>query len=479
MRWTIAQVADALGSRPGTGLNPLARVAGVSIDSRAIHAGELFLAIHGPRHDGHDHVASALERGAMAAVVAEAQLPRYAGPVRERSIAVADTFDALKQLARAVRESWGGKVAGITGSVGKTTTKEMLAALLGAKLRVLKSEGNLNNEYGLPLTLFRLEETDQAAVLEMGMSRRGELRRLAAIARPDVGVVTRVSPAHLEFFSSVDEIALAKRELIEGLNGRESTAVLNADDPRVAAFGAFAPGRVLTYGIEKPAFFMAQEIEDRGALGSAFDYVSPEGHVRLELSVPGRHAIANALAALAAASVWDIGAAEAQNVFLFLRAPAMRGELLRFSNGAALINDSYNSSPAALEAMTELLAATPNFRRRILAAGEMRELGTASPYLHREAGQFAAKTGKIDWIIGVSGDAAQIVEGAVAAGLPGARAKFFATPQEAAEFLAGFIVSGDLLLVKGSRGVKMEQIVESLIARHTAAGEITGQEVRH
>ena len=387
MRWTIAQVVDALGTRPGTGLNPLARVAGVSIDSRAIRAGELFMALHGPRHDGHDHVASALERGAMAAVVAEAQLPRYAGPVRERSIAVADTFDALKQLARAVRESWSGKVAGITGSVGKTTTKEILAALLGAKLRVLKSEGNLNNEYGLPLTLFRLEETDQAAVLEMGMSRRGELRRLAAIARPDVGVVTRVSPAHLEFFSSVDEIALAKRELIEGLNGRESTAVVNADDPRVAAFGAFAPGRVLTYGIEKPAFFMAQEIEDRGALGSAFDYVSPEGHVRLELSVPGRHAIANALAALAAASVWDIGAAEAQNVFLSLRAPAMRGELLRFSNGAALINDSYNSSPAALEAMTELLAATPNFRRRILAAGEMRELGTASPDLHREAGR--------------------------------------------------------------------------------------------
>src|SRR3989441_6914924 len=299
----------------------------------------------------------------------------------------------------------------------------------------------------------------------MGMSRRGELARLAAIAVPDVGVVTRVSAAHLEFFASVDEIALAKRELVEGLNGHESTAVLNADDPRVAAFGAFAPGRVLTYGIEKPAFFMAQEIEDRGALGSAFDYANPEGRVRLELNVPGRHAIANALAALAAASVWDIGAAEAQSVFLSLRAPAMRGELLQFSNGAALINDSYNSSPAALQAMTELLAATPNYRRRILAAGEMRELGTASPELHRAAGQFAAKTAKIDWVIGVSGDAAQIVEGAVAAGIPRAHTKFFATPQEAAEFLAGFIITGDLLLVKGSRGVKMEQIVEKLIVR--------------
>ncbi len=479
MRWTIAQVAGALGARPGTGLDPLARVAGVSIDSRTLRAGELFIAIHGPRHDGHDHVAGALERGAVAAVVAQAQLARYPRPVSDRCIPVADTFEALKQLGRAVRAAWGGKIAGVTGSVGKTTTKEILAALLGTKLRVLKSEGNFNNEYGLPLTLMRLEETHQAAVLEMGMSRAGKLTRLAEIARPDVGVVTRVSPAHLEFFASVDEIALAKRELIEGLNGRNSTAVLNADDPRVASFGAFAPGRVLTYGIAQPAFFMARDIEDRGALGSAFEYGSPEGRVRLELAVPGRHAIANALAALAAASVWDIGAAEAQSVFRSMRVPAMRGELLRFSNGAALINDSYNSSPAALQAMTELLAATPNYRRRILAAGEMRELGTASPELHREAGQFAAKSGKIDWIIGVAGDAAQIVEGAVAAGFPRTRTKFFTTPQEAAQFLENFIVSGDLLLVKGSRGVKMEQIVESLIARHAAPGEFSSQEVRH
>ncbi len=479
MRWTIAQVAGALGTRPGAGLDPVARLAGVSIDSRTVRPGELFVAIHGPRHDGHDHVVAALEKGARAAVVAETCLSRYSEAVGSRCIAVGDTFEALKQLARAVREAWGGKIAGVTGSVGKTTTKEILAALLGTKLRVLKSEGNFNNEYGLPLTLFRLEETDQAAVLEMGMSRRGELARLAAIARPDVGVVTRVAPAHLEFFSSVDEIALAKRELIEGLNGRGSTAVLNADDPRVAAFGAYAPGRVLTYGIVKQAFFMAQQIEDRGALGSTFEYVSPEGRVRLDLSVPGRHAIANALAALAAASVWGIGAAEAQHVLRSLRAPAMRGELLRFSNGAALINDSYNSSPAALQAMTELLAATPNFQRRILAAGEMRELGTASPELHRAAGQFAASTGKLEWIIGVAGDAVQIVEGAVAAGFPRAKTKFFATPLEAAEFLGDLMNSGTLLLVKGSRGVKMEQIVEALITKYAAPGEFSGQGVKH
>jgi UDP-N-acetylmuramoyl-tripeptide--D-alanyl-D-alanine ligase len=479
MRWTIAQVAGALGVRPGAGLDPVARVAGVSIDSRSVRPGELFVAVHGPRHDGHDHVASALDQGALAAVVAGSQAGRYGHDVRMRSIVVGDTFEALKQLACAVREAWGGKIAGITGSVGKTTTKEILAALLGAKLRVLKTEGNFNNEYGLPLTLFRLEETHQAAVLEMGMSRRGELARLTTIARPDVGVVTRVAPAHLEFFASVDEIALAKRELIEGLNGHESTAVLNADDPRVAAFGAFAPGRVLTYAIDAPAFFSAAAIEDRGALGSAFDYVSPEGRVRLELPVPGRHAIYNALAALAAASVWNIGAAEAQSVFRTLRVPAMRGELLQFSNGAALINDSYNSSPAALHAMVSVLAATPNFQRRILAAGEMRELGPASPALHREAGIFTAKTGKVDWVIGVEGDAKQIVEGAVAGGIPRAHTMFFSSSEEAAKFLEEFVAPGDMLLVKGSRGVKMERIVEALLSRNAAPGEVVRQEVQH
>src|SRR5215469_1014314 len=470
MRWTIAEVAGAVGARPGAGLNTVARVAGVSIDSRTIRAGELFIAIHGPRHDGHDHVDAALERGAVAAVVAEAQLGRYRDQVGARCIRVADTFDALKQLSRAVREAWGGKIAGITGSVGKTTTKEMLAALLGTRFQVLKSEGNFNNEYGLPLTLFRLEETHEAAVLEMGMSRRGELSRLAEIAKPDVGVVTRVSPAHLEFFASVDEIALAKRELIEGLNGKNSTAVLNADDPRVAAFGAHAPGRVLTYGIANPAFFMAGNIEDRGALGTTFDYVSPEGRVRLELALPGRHVILNALASLAAASVWGIGIEEARAVLPSLRPPAMRGELLRFSDGAALINDSYNSSPAALQAMTSLLAATPGFRRRILAAGEMRELGATSSLLHREAGKFAAETRAIDWVIGVAGEAAHLVEAAVAAGTPRSQTRFFDSSDAAAEFLAALVRPGDLLLVKGSRGVKMERIVESLLAKHGVQG---------
>jgi UDP-N-acetylmuramoyl-tripeptide--D-alanyl-D-alanine ligase len=478
MRWTIAQVAGAVGARTGAGLDPVARLAGVSIDSRTLHAGELFIAIHGPRHDGHDHVAGAMERGALAAMVAEEQAGRYTDAVRARCLVVADTFVGLKQFARAVRQAWGGKIAGVTGSVGKTTTKEILAALLGARFRILKSEGNFNNEYGLPLTLFHLDETHQAAVLEMGMSRRGELLRLAEIARPDVGVVTRVAPAHLEFFASVEEIALAKRELIEGLNGRESVAVLNADDPLVTTFALHAPGRILTYGIANAADFRAEEIENRGALGSTFVVVQGGRRVRLELALAGRHVISNALAALAAASVWGIGAAEAQEVLRNLHAPAMRGELLRFSNGAALINDSYNSSPAALQAMISVLAATPDYRRRILASGEMRELGQTSPQLHREAGAFAAKTGQIDWVIGVAGDAAQIVEGAIAAGLPKSQTKFFPSSDEAAKFLTEFVVPGDLLLVKGSRGVRMERVVEELVARH-AAGTSLAEKVRH
>jgi UDP-N-acetylmuramoyl-tripeptide--D-alanyl-D-alanine ligase len=471
MRWTIAQVADAVGARPGTGLNPMARVAGVSIDSRTVRPGELFIAIHGARHDGHDHVASALERGALAAVVETPELGRYREQIRERTLPVDDTFVALKQLARAVRKAWRGKIAGVTGSVGKTTTKEILAALLGTKLRVLKSEGNFNNEYGLPLTMFRLDETHQAAVLEMGMSRQGELSRLAEIARPDVGVVTRVAPAHLEFFASVEAIALAKRELIEGLNGPDSVAVLNADDSRVAAFASHAPGRVLTYGIEKAADFRAEQIEDRGALGSRFVLVHDGKPVRLELGLAGRHVVSNTLAALAAASVWDVNAEEAEGALRALQAPAMRGELLRLTNGAALINDSYNSSPAALSAMIDVLAHTPGFRRKILAAGEMRELGLTSRQLHRECGIAAAQTAKIDWVIGVEGDASEIVEGAISAGVPKSQTKIFASSADAADFLSDFVTGGDLLLVKGSRGVKMERIVEELLARH--AGSLT------
>src|SRR6202049_5218008 len=307
MRWTVEEVAHVLGVTPPGGLDALARLAGVSIDSRTVARGELFVAIHGPRHDGHNYVVAALDAGALAAVVAQDRAAGFAEPVRSKLFAVRDTLTALQGLAQTVRTRWGRRLAAVTGSAGKTTTKEILAALLAARFRVLKSEGNLNNEYGLPLQLLRLEEADEAAVVELGMSHAGELKRLAEIARPDVGVVTRVAPVHLEFFASLDEIALAKRELIEGLAGRESVAVLNADDSRVASFAQVAPGRVLTYGVAEHADFRAESIQDRGLNGSEFDLLGPEGRARLSLPLAGRHNIPNALAALAAASVWGVG----------------------------------------------------------------------------------------------------------------------------------------------------------------------------
>ena len=469
MRWTVEEVARALGVRPPGGIDSLARLAGVSINSRTVARGELFVAVHGPRHDGHNYVVAALEAGALAGVVAEDRISGYAEPYRSRLLAVPDTLAALQNLAQAVRTRWGRRLAAVTGSAGKTTTKEILAALLAARFRILKSEGNLNNEYGLPLQLLRLEEVDEAAVVELGMSHTGELKRLAEIARPDVGVVTRVAPVHLEFFASVDEIALAKRELIEGLTGRESVAVLNADDSRVARFAQVAPGRVVTFGVAGRGDFRAENIQDRGLDGSEFDFLGPEGRARLRLPLAGRHNISNALGALAAASVWGVGAAEASKIFPKLEATGMRGRVLQYDAGFTVINDCYNSNPVALAAMVELLTNTPAEGRHILAAGEMLELGGASAELHREAGGAAAATGKLGWIIGVQGDAENLVRGAVDAGHPAGRAKFCASSAEAAELVGNLMQRGDVLLVKGSRGVKMERIVEALDSRFARA----------
>jgi UDP-N-acetylmuramoyl-tripeptide--D-alanyl-D-alanine ligase len=470
MRWTVADVADALGIAAPARVDSVARLAGVSIDSRTVRSGELFVAIRGPRFDGHDFVAAAFERGAAAAVVQAQRAAEYPSEICAKLLVAEDTLRALQELARVYCDQWrkakpGRRIAAITGSAGKTTTKEILAALLGARFCVLKSERNLNNEYGLPLTLFRLTDDHDAAVVELGMSHRGELARLAEIAQPDVGVVTNVAPVHLEFFSSVDEIALAKRELIEGLGGGDPVAVLNADDPRVAKFADGFRGRVLRYGLSDAAEFRAENIEDRGMDGSVFDYESPKELARLRLPLAGRHNVLNALAALTASSEWGITAAIAKKALTALQPASMRGEFLKFASGFAVINDCYNSNPVALERMIDLLAATPGYHRRILVAGEMRELGPTSGELHERTGKYAASHHAIDWVFGVSGDAERIVQGAIAAGHPVEHTQMFASSEEAAKFLPDFVTSGDLLLVKGSRGVHMESIAAALRER--------------
>lgn len=474
MRWTLEKAAGALGAALPAGADPVARLAGVSIDSRTVRDGELFIAIHGARHDGHNFVAAALQAGAAAAVVEEKRVAELPEAVRGKIVVVPGTVDALQTLSRAVRRAWavvsaGRKIAAVTGSAGKTTTKEILAALLAERCRVHRSAGNLNNEFGLPLTLLKLEETHEAAVVELGMSARGEIARLAQIAEPGIGVVTNVAPVHLEFFTSIEEIALAKRELIEGLAGSDRVAVLNADDPRVTRFADGFTGRVLRFGQSGDAQYRAENIEDRGADGAAFDFVFPGGRARLELPLAGRHNVMNALAGLAAASVWQITPAQAQAALHKLRPAAMRGEVLRFAGGITVINDCYNSNPVALEAMINLLASTPG-QRRILVAGEMLELGAAAPQLHFSSGRTAAVR-TVNWVFGVQGHAAQIVAGAIAGGLPKSRAGFFDSSQEAAAMLPDFVEAGDTLLVKGSRGVKMEGIVEAIRAKHERNAE--------
>jgi UDP-N-acetylmuramoyl-tripeptide--D-alanyl-D-alanine ligase len=489
MRWTAGQIAAALGVAAPAGIAAGTELLGVSIDSRTVRVGELFVAIHGPSHDGHDHLASALERGALGAVVARERFAELPGSIRQRAFVVDDTLAALHRLAARVCEIWraakpGRRIGGVAGSVGKTTTKEILAALVGARLRVLKTQGNLNNEYGLPLTLLQVEEDHEAIVLEMGMSRRGELARLAQIARPDVAVITRIAVEHLEFFASIDEIALAERELIENLPWPNATAVLNAGDEYVAQFDEVAHGPVIWFSSESNAgagvkgnaagagkdgqsvAFRAENIEERGIAGSAFDFVSPAGRARLELPLIGRHNVMNAVAALAAASVWGVDAADARKVFPTLVPADKRGEVVRYEAGFTVINDTYNSSPTALRALAELLAGTPGYRRKILAAGEMRELGASSPELHRECGEAVAGLRKIDWVVGVTGDAAEFVRAAVEKGHDANRSQYFEDSTEAGKFFAEFMQADDLLLLKGSRGVRMEKILEAIDARH-------------
>jgi UDP-N-acetylmuramoyl-tripeptide--D-alanyl-D-alanine ligase len=482
MRWNVVQVAEALGVSAPAGLGGGAELVGVSIDSRTARPGELFFAIRGPRHDGHDHVSGALAGGATAAVVESGRLAGYPPEVRGRLFGVGDTLAALQRLASRACAIWraakpGRRIAGVAGSVGKTTTKEILAALLRARFGVLKTQGNLNNEYGLPLTLLRLSDEHDAAVVELGMSHRGELAQLARIALPEVGVITRVAVEHLEFFSSIDEIALAERELIENLAWPDAAAVLNADDERVARFGEVARGRVIRFGAGAEAEFRAEAIEERGIEGAAFDFVWPGGRARLESPLIGKHNVMNALGALAAAGVWGIGAEEAKHVFPTLTPADKRGEVIRYEEEFTVINDTYNSSPAALNALVTLLAKTPGYRRRILATGEMRELGTSSAELHRECGRATAQTGAIDWIFGVQGNAADFVDAAIAAGYPREWTRFFENSQEAGDFLKQFVKAGDLVLLKGSRGVKMEKILEAIDAKHSrrsAAGEASG-----
>lgn len=424
---------------------------GYSIDSRSIAPGELFFAVKGERLDGHDYVEAALQRGAVAAVIRQDQLQRYSD--KTHLLAVEDTLLALQSLATAVRRVWGKPLIGITGSAGKTTTKEAIAHVLGTRFRVLKSEGNFNNHFGLPLMLLKLEPDHNLAVIEMGMSHAGEIRALARIAQPEIGVVTNVAPVHLEFFDSLAGIARAKYELVESLPAN-GCAVLNADDDYVSQFGRDFKGKVITYGTKSTADVRAENVQSHGTEGSQFDVITANGREHARLPLVGEHNILNALAAVSVGLAQGMTLAESVAALATLKPADKRGEVLQLGN-ITVINDCYNSNPKALNAMIDALAFM-KAKRRIVVAGEMLELGPSGENMHREAGKHAAEK-KIEVLVGVRGLAQAMVEAARQAGT---KAEFVATPEQAAEWLARETRDGDVILLKASRGVKLEKALE-------------------
>jgi len=429
---------------------------GYSIDSRAVQFGELFFALKGERLDGHDFVEQALSQGATAAVVAKGQLARYSSPAN--LLAVNDTLIALQTLATAVRKIWGKTAIGVTGSMGKTTTKEAMAHLLAIKYRVHRTKGNFNNHFGLPLGLLTLEPEYDVAVVEMGMSHAGEISALARIALPNQAVVTNVAPVHLENFDSIAGIARAKYELIEALP-HGGTAILNADDEYVCQFGRDFKGKVVMFGLRPsscvPADVRAENIEVLGADGTRFDLVSREMRQPVESPLLGRHNVYYVLAAAAVALEHGITPSEIAAALPSLQPADKRGQVVQLGN-ITVLYDCYNSSPKALMAAVDTLADMPA-RRRIVVAGEMLELGATGEQLHRECGNYVSEK-KPDFLLGVRGLAKAMVEAASDAGM---KAEFVATPEEAGEWLARETREGDAVLLKASRGVKLEKALET------------------
>jgi UDP-N-acetylmuramoyl-tripeptide--D-alanyl-D-alanine ligase len=353
-------------------------------------------------------------------------------------------------------------IIGVTGSAGKTTTKEMIAGVLGKKFAVLRSVGNLNNEYGLPLCLLRAEKYQQIGVLEMGMSAKGEILKLASIAEPNEGLITNVNPVHLEFFKSVDEIADAKAELLQGLV-EPRIAYLNNDDSRVRAMARKFTGKIVTYGVKSVASFRVQQIQDLGLDGTAFTVHHGRRDINFVLPLLGQHNVTNALAAIAVGASHEVPWEKIREAIAEMKPEKMRGEVIKFREGFAVIDDSYNSNPRALTEMIRFLGKLEGFRRKIVVAGEMLELGPEAAELHRGCGREAAKAG-LEMLIGVQGEAREILDGAVDAGMERSRVQFARDALQAGDILARTLQQGDVVLIKGSRGVKLEQTLNTLRA---------------
>ena len=442
----------------------------VSIDTRTLKPGDIYVGIRGERFDGADFAGVAIEAGAAGVVVprrsAQALAERQVEALAERNVVVIevdDTTVALQALAHGIRREAGTKVVAITGSAGKTTTKEVTSDFLEARYRVVRNRGNFNNHIGLPLALIELRQRPEIAVVELGMNHAGEISTLVRVAEPDVRVWTNVGEAHLGFFASIDAIADAKAEIFEGASA-STLLVANADDPRITArLGAFR-GRVVTFGIDGDfADVRASAVEDRGIEGISARVTTRNGVVDITTPLIGRANLANILAATAVAEEFGVALATVATRAAHLRPAARRGEVLRMAGGVTVIDDSYNANPDATKKALGVLAES-RASRRIAVIGEMLELGECSSELHQGVGR-AVVDARVDVLVSVGGAPAKaLADAAVAAGMPAAGVHHFATSDEAANAMPALVRAGDLVLVKGSRGVKTDRVVDRLRA---------------
>ena len=455
MNLKLGQIADWIHAEGDPDL--CIEVTGYSIDSRTVAAGELFFAVQGERFDGHQFVETALKAGAVAAVVST----HWVIPAEVESarlLRVPDSEDcvlkALQSLARAVRRHWGKRVIGITGSAGKTTTKECVAAVLSCRYNVLKSAGNLNNGFGVPLQLLKLQPEHDVAVIEMGMNHAGEIAALARIAEPDWAVVSNVAPVHLEHFADgIAGIAAAKYELVQSLPPT-GIAFLNADDPYVSEFGREREQHARYFGIAGAASSVrASEVTSNGADGMSFTVDAGGGQATAHIALMGEHNVFNALAAIAVGIESGIPLQQCIDGLASLHPSDRRGEQIEW-HGARIINDCYNSNPRALDAMVDALMAI-EAQRHIVVAGEMLELGPDADRLHSCCGEHM-RARNVDVVIGVRGHAAALVEGAGSIGI------FVTSPADAGAWMREHLRPGDAVLLKASRGVRLERALTVL-----------------
>lgn len=459
-RVTTEEIAGAVGAEKLTGPSG-AMIAGVGTDTRTLRPGELFFALRGERFDGHDFIAAALELGA-AGVVCDTKRWDWAFPVEDRTvISVSDTLVALGDLASWWRRNHTASVAVVTGSVGKTTTKEMASGILELEGPTLKSRGNLNNLIGLPLTLFGLKEEHLYAVLEMGMNRPGEIARLTEIAAPQVGLITNVAMAHLEGLGDIRAVAGAKAELLDRMSP-EGVAILNGDDAVLMAEASRFQGELITFGLGPSNDFRAERIRDMGREGTAFTLIYDGGRIDVRLTVPGRQNVWNALAASALAVVSGSSSEKSvQGIKSYTGIPG-RFALMDLPGGGILVDDTYNANPSSLKAALESLRVMAAGGGRIIVClGDMLELGREAVAAHLEAGRMAAEYGAAHILV-MGEHSAHVIRGAVESGFPADLAKRVRNHEEMADAITGLMEERDMVLLKASRGMRFERVLERL-----------------